>query len=405
MFEEYFDPEQIKFRGKPTEQRIPRVNAPRIHSYRLAQRAAPSAYTPGKQQRVAFKASYGNSSVDRLKRHVSYLERDSAGIDGKKPELFSEKGRGIPLQPIENESRTFRFILSPENSDQLDMKDFTRQFMLEFEEASGKQLQWLAAVHNNTAHAHSHIVVRGVDQEGRQFIFSRELLSQKAREIGSELATRQLGLRTDRDIAVQQSRDLVSDRFTAIDRAIYNKVERSGQAVALTNLQKQRLEFLDREFHLAQKINSTTFQLDPHWKETLERNGRQSDVVKTIENDLPPHLKETWKDQSSKKPLYIYQNKWTVEGKILTKGIADEMNDVPYAVIETKKGLYYYCSARNDLSDFKEGSQVKIDHGKVSSPSQHKEHGVDISKGTADQGNMPSFRKNGPGNPDQGIER
>ena len=84
-----------------------------------------------RRQRVVFKSSYVSPS--KLRRHISYLERESACADGKKPEVFTEKGKDISIQPMDNEPRTYRFILSPENGDRLDMKHFTREFMEHYE--------------------------------------------------------------------------------------------------------------------------------------------------------------------------------------------------------------------------------------------------------------------------------
>jgi hypothetical protein len=157
--------------------------------------------------------------------------------------------------------------------------------------------------------------------------------------------------------------------------------------------------------NLAKKVGENTFELDPRWRQKLEFNGRRGDVIATIQNDLPPNLRDLWKDRSSKKPLSIYQNSWSIQGTILTKGISDEMHDVPYAVIESKNRLYYYSSNKHDLSDFKVGAQVKIDHGKFVDKSQHIEQGQQLAKDSQYQGNMPSFRKTGPHSHGQGIER
>ena len=392
----------IKFRGKPRQQDMPRVNGLPVHSHRLGLRLAAISNGPGRQQRVAFKSSYVSPS--KLRRHITYLGRDSAGADGKKPEVFTEQGKEVPSQPMDNERRIYRFILSPENGDRLDMKQFTREFMEQYEEASGKNLHWFAAVHYNTAHPHAHIVVRGVNQEGERFFLSKGLLNTQARELACELATHHLLLRTDREIAAQLSRDLVSTRFTGIDRSIHSNLERSGFFIPLTVVQQKRLEFLERELNLAHRTSSKTFQLDPKWKQTLEYNGRQHDIIHTIESDLPPYLKKVWKDQSSAKPLYIYRDSWTIQGKVFSNGI-DEGKDRPFGVIEAKNAFYYFSSSRSELAHFKVGSEVKLERGKLSSLTAQHIRGATLENETSsDQGNMPSLGKKSTTH-DQGIER
>ena len=389
----------IKFHGKPKQQQVPRVPGSTIRPFRLGERPRIS-YQPIARQRVVFKSSY--VSPAKLRRHISYLERESASVDGKKPELFTENGKDIPNQPMDNEPRTYRFILSPENGDRLDMKRFTREFMEHYENESGK-LNWFAAVHYNTVHPHAHIVVRGVNQEGKQFLLSRGLLNTQARELGCELATHHLGFRSRQEIVDQISSDLVSTRFTGIDRSIFNNLSRSGRAVPLTQIQQKRLEFLDRELHLAHKVSANTFQLDSRWKRTLEYNGRKHDIINTIETDLSPHLKKAWKDQTAAKPLHIYRDSWSIEGKVFSNGI-DEGKDRPFGVIEAKNAFYYFSSSRNELADFKVGSEVKLDHGKLSSLTAQHSRAAAIEKGVLDdQGNMPSRGKSN--SHDQGIER
>ena len=390
----------IKFYGKPKQQHVPRVPSSIVRRFPLGDRPRTSSYQPGARQRVVFKSSY--VSPAKLRRHMSYLERESASVDGKKPEVFTQKGRDIPNQPMENEPRTYRFILSPENGYRLDMKQFTREFMENYEEASGK-LNWFAAVHYNTAHPHAHIVVRGVNQEGKQFLLSRGLLNVQARELGCELATHHLGFRSRQEIVDQISSDLVSSRFTGIDLSIFNNLGRSGRAAPLTQIQKKRLEFLDRELHLAHKVSSNTFQLDSRWRRTLEYNARKQDIINTVESDIPPHLKKAWKDQSAAKPLYIYRDSWVIQGKVFSNGI-DEGKDRPFGVIEARNAFYYFSSSRNELADFKVGSEVKLDHGKLSFLTAQHVHGAAIEKGAfEDQGNMPSRGKSN--SHDQGIGR
>ena len=44
----------------------------------------------------------------------------------------------------------------------------SRRAMAQMEKDTGYQLDWVGANHYDTAHPHTHIVVRGVDREGRE---------------------------------------------------------------------------------------------------------------------------------------------------------------------------------------------------------------------------------------------
>jgi type IV secretory pathway VirD2 relaxase len=62
----------------------------------------------------------------------------------------------------------FRFIVAPEDSDRLqDLRGFTRDVLRQMEEDLGTKLDWVAIDHFNTGHPHSHVVIRGKDDLGK----------------------------------------------------------------------------------------------------------------------------------------------------------------------------------------------------------------------------------------------
>jgi len=329
------------------------------------------------------KVSYGPPR--RLNSHIDYLQREGAGLDGKKAELFTESGKDLPTEKIEGENHVFRLILSPENGKDIhDMQQYTRNFMHEVNKERSADLQWFATVHYNTANPHSHIVIRGIDARRQEVKLDRTFISLEARQIASKLATMELGYRKQNDINAQVSRELVSDRFTSIDRRIYiySSSEKTLRAVPRDELEKERLEYLSAKLNLAHKIKGTdSYQLDPHWKKTLEYNGRQQDIIKTIYNDLPPDLKRQWIGNGTEKHLSIYRNSWTVEGKVVSTGLADEMTDRAYLLIERKGRQYFYSNAKLTLSEYHPGDQVRIEHGKASNLTKDKSIGRDKQQG------------------------
>jgi type IV secretory pathway VirD2 relaxase len=52
----------------------------------------------------------------------------------------------------------------------------------------GTKLDWVAVDHYNTSHLHTHIVVRGKDETGRDLIIAREYLTHGLRERASTIA-------------------------------------------------------------------------------------------------------------------------------------------------------------------------------------------------------------------------
>src|SRR5579863_9439575 len=67
-----------------------------------------------------------------LRMHLDYLERDGVGRDGSPGRLYGadEKFEGEDFRrSLEGEQRQFRFIVSPEDGDALDLAAFARRFM------------------------------------------------------------------------------------------------------------------------------------------------------------------------------------------------------------------------------------------------------------------------------------
>ena len=104
--------------------------------------------------------------------HLRYLERDGVTRDGERGKAYStfeneadgnafvERGRGDRHQ--------FRFIVAPEDATEMaDLRGFTRDLMRQMELDLATRLDWIAVDHHNTGHPHTHVIVRGVLDDGR----------------------------------------------------------------------------------------------------------------------------------------------------------------------------------------------------------------------------------------------
>jgi type IV secretory pathway VirD2 relaxase len=62
----------------------------------------------------------------------------------------------------------FRFIVAPEDSVEMgDLRGFARDLMRQLESDLGTQLDWVAVDHHNTCHPHTHVIVRGITDDGK----------------------------------------------------------------------------------------------------------------------------------------------------------------------------------------------------------------------------------------------
>jgi len=65
--------------------------------------------------------------------------------------------------------------------------------MEQMEKDLGTQLDWVAVDHYNTAHPHTHIVLRGKDDKGDDLIIAREYIAHGMRERAAEIVSLDLG--------------------------------------------------------------------------------------------------------------------------------------------------------------------------------------------------------------------
>jgi hypothetical protein len=132
--------------------------------------------------------------------HLTYLERDGVERDGAPGRLYGADAtfdRDAFGRPLEGEQRQFRFIVSPEDGDRLDLTGFAREFMGRVEQDLGRDLVWAAVNHHNTDNPHVHIVIRGVDADGDDLRIDGRYIGQEMRWRAQEVITRELGPRPE----------------------------------------------------------------------------------------------------------------------------------------------------------------------------------------------------------------
>jgi type IV secretory pathway VirD2 relaxase len=158
-------------------------------------------------------------------------------------------GKAGFAEPLKGERRQFRFIVSPEEWRDVHLQAFTRELMVQVEKDLGRSLIWTAVNHHNTDHSHVHVVVRGVDRDGKEVRFPRPYIEEDMRARAAQIMTRELGVRTEFDIDRQRSQEIGQERLTSIERRLAQLVSLDGRNVApeLAKLQPQECStFLGR---------------------------------------------------------------------------------------------------------------------------------------------------------------
>lgn len=75
----------------------------------------------------------------------------------------------------------------------LDLRGFTRDLMRQVELDLATRLDWIAVDNHNTGHPRTHIIVRGVLDDGRILNIAGDYIAHGIRHRATELVTRELG--------------------------------------------------------------------------------------------------------------------------------------------------------------------------------------------------------------------
>ena len=99
-----------------------------------------------------------------------------------------------------------RVLIAPEEGAGLsDLRGFTRDVMHQIEEDLGTRLDWVAVDHYNTGHPHSHVVIRGKDDLGKDLVIAQDYITDGMRLRAEERATLELGPETDLEAVVRSA--------------------------------------------------------------------------------------------------------------------------------------------------------------------------------------------------------
>jgi hypothetical protein len=154
------------------------------------------------------------------------LAREGAQREGGKGRGFSAEREDINLTATlrgwqrAGDARLWKFIVSPEHADRLDLKAHARALVSQMERDLGTRLKWVAIDHYNTDNAHVHLLVRGRDARGQALQIHPDYLKQGIRRRSQDLATQVLGYRSEREIVQSRGQTVDRLRFTDLDRAL-----------------------------------------------------------------------------------------------------------------------------------------------------------------------------------------
>ncbi|EIM01177.1 relaxase/mobilization nuclease and DUF3363 domain-containing protein [Rhodanobacter thiooxydans] len=300
--------------------------------------------------------------------HLRYIEREGVGRDGESGRAYSAATDEGDLTAFEErghgDRQQFRFIVSPEDGAELgDLRTYTRHLMARMEADLGTRLDWVAVDHWNTDNPHTHIVLRGKDDTGRDLIIAQAYLTRGLRERAAELATEWLGPRTEQEIQRTLAREVEQERWTSLDRTLQREavdglmhVERLNEPRLHSRREMLigRLQYLQR-IGLASQPQAGTWVIHIEAEPTLRAMGERGDIIRTMQRALGG----TQRDLAVSEPRGDGR---TFVGRVTAKGLADELYDKGYLVVDGTDGKAHYVTLppRTDLEQYPTGSIVEV---------------------------------------------
>ena len=300
--------------------------------------------------------------------HLRYIEREGVGRDGEPGQAYGSITDNADLVAFEERGREdrhqFRFIVSPEDAEQLDdLRRYTRTLMDRMEADLGTRLDWVAVDHWNTDNPHTHVVLRGKDDTGKDLIISRDYIAQGMRERAAELATEWLGPRTELEIQQSLRREVDQERWTNLDRTLQREAQgglihinqptedpKRRQLRVLLIGRLQRLQHMG----LAHESSSGVWAVHSDAEQVLRTMGERGDIVRTMQRAM----------SSVPRDLAVFdagENARPVVGRVAAKGMADELYDRGYLVVDGTDGKAHYIAlnAKAELEQYPVGAVVE----------------------------------------------
>ena len=310
----------------------------------------------------------GVKGVAGARAHLRYIQRDGVTREGAPGQLYGPAtdeadGRAF-LERSADDRHQFRFIVSAEDGAEYpDLKPYVRRLMAQAEHDLGTRLDWVAVDHFNTDNPHTHIMLRGVDDRGANLIIAREYIAHGFRTRAAELASVDLGPRTDREIEDRLRHDIKQERLTAIDRQLLRRMDPDRVVGAASNdpfhhaIQTGRLRTLGA-MGLGEDVGHGRWRLAEGLEDTLRRMGERGDIIRTMQRELTArNLDRAGVDRRIEEIL-----REPLVGRVIHRGLSDEHRDRHYLILDGVDGRVHYLDmGRGDLTaPTPEGSIVRV---------------------------------------------
>ncbi|MGE0022818.1 MAG: DUF3363 domain-containing protein [Hyphomicrobium sp.] len=318
-------------------------------------RAAAGLIAPG-GRRVIVKARYTRivgGDLGAARAHIKYILRDGVTREGKPGRLYDASGEEVQsaafLDRSADDPHQFRLVVSADEGAQLaDLKQFVRDLLAQMERDLDTKLDWVAVDHFNTGHPHTHIVIRGKDDQGKDLVMARDYIAHGVRARAQSLVTLELGPETELERMQKLFNEVGQERLTRLDRALIGRskdnilVVTAGDELdpARHTLRVGRLKTLER-LGLAEERQQGVWALDSQMETKLRQLGERADKFKMMQRAL----REAGIERSAA-ALALFERgprKDPLVGKVVGVGLVDEISDSTWVVLDAVDGRVHYA--------------------------------------------------------------
>jgi type IV secretory pathway VirD2 relaxase len=307
-------------------------------------------------------ARHGTSDLGAARSHQHYIMRDGVTREGGPGHLYDRERDaaegGDFLERQKGDTYQFRIIVAPDDSGRMrDLKPFVRDLMRRMEDDLHTKLDWVAADHFNTGHPHTHLIIAGHDDRGQDLVMARHYISYGIRTRARDLVTRELGPEQAFERMVKLANEMKAERLTSLDRGIIADAKENVLVIsaasdddrdgggrraggAQLSMRVGRLRHLER-MGLAEEKKSGVWAIDPKLETKLRSMGERGDIMVTMNQVMRSHGIDR-----SAGDFTIFSGARKAEpviGKVVEVGIADEMTDRKYLVVDGIDGRVYYA--------------------------------------------------------------
>ena len=317
--------------------------------------------------------------VGAVGTHLRYLQRDGVSRDGEPGRFYSTfadeaDSRAFAERGLDDRHQ-FRLIVAPEDGPAFDtLRDFTRDLMAKMEEDLGTTLDWVAVDHFDTGHPHSHILIRGVTEDGKTLNIAGDYIAHAIRYRASEIMTRSLGPQSEIEVRQQLEREVDAERLTRLDRMMLSQAQDhvidlrhmegpQGIDAGQQQLLVARARVLER-MELAEPAGPLSWSLAPHMEKTLADMGMRGDIIRLM------HREMTREKEAPRIDAHRYvvhgidqapeQITGPIIGKVIKRGAADDDHERRYLMVDGIDGRSHYVDVGTSAEPTPVGGMVSL---------------------------------------------